>query len=347
MTCFRIVLTLICAASLGGCVTATLARQLSTSPNRSGMKALFADSPIVKHGPVAYHESWTVDVPAPSARIAVASIEPGDYDFIYDLALEYPEGRAPHIASFNAWWKRATEVSRPPGAARGTVVLLHGYLQHRAFLVPWAVALAEKGYRCAVVDLRGHGESTGRHIGFGAFEATDVSMVIDDLERRGWDVGRVGLFGVSYGASVALLTAGRDSRIATVVALEPFAAADRAIPELMRAAFPARAGGITDAQFQAAHAKVAAIAGYDWRDADIHAALTRGRAPVMFVHGEADRWLSPAHSRELYALAPPGSALIIEPRENHVTLPLNLKALFPRVGEWLDEKLAMPRPAGK
>jgi pimeloyl-ACP methyl ester carboxylesterase len=336
----RIVLTLVCTASLGGCVSSMLASQLATAPNKSGVKALFADSPIVRHGPMAYRDSWTVNVASPPARLAVSAIEPGDYGFVYELVVEYPKGSVPHIASFNAWWRSAAEVSVGQEPARGTVLLLHGYLQNRAFLVPWAIALAGHGYRCVVVDLRGHGDSTGEHIGFGAFEARDISLVIDDLGRRGWDVSRVGLFGVSYGASIAMLAAGRDARIATVVALEPFSSAERAIPELMRAAFPERAKGITDAQFAAAHAKVAKVANYDWGEADIPAALARSRAPVLFVHGEADRWLPPSHSRELAEVAPEGSVLVIEPRDNHVTLPLQLVPLIPRVREWFDENLA-------
>jgi pimeloyl-ACP methyl ester carboxylesterase len=331
---------LVLTASLAGCVPSMLARQLAAPPNKSGLKALFADSPIVQHGPVAYRESWTVEVANPPAKIAVSSIEPGDYGFVYDLAMDYPEGKVPHIVSFNAWWRNAAEATAERTPSRGTVILLHGYLQSRAFLAPWAVALAEQGFRCVVVDLRGHGESTGLHVGFGAFEARDISLVIDDLDRRGWDVSRVGLFGISYGASVAMLTAGGDPRISTIVALQPFASADRAIPELMRAAFPQRARGISDTQFAAAHAKLATLAGYDWPAADVPAALARTRAPILFVHGEADTWLSPAHSRELVAIAPPGSELSIVPRENHVTLPLQLTPLLPRVREWFDEKLA-------
>ncbi len=149
-------------------------------------------------------------------------------------------------------------------------------------MTPWAIRLAQAGYRCAVLDLRGQGVSTGKHISFGAFEARDVSAVIDDLGRRGWDVSRVGLLGVSYGASVALLTAGRDTRVKTVVAFEPFASAERAVPELMRAVFTEEAAGISDRQFAAAHVKQARVAGFAWADADIPAALQRdARAGVV------------------------------------------------------------------
>jgi pimeloyl-ACP methyl ester carboxylesterase len=228
------------------------------------------------------------------------------------------------------------------GAPRGTLVFLHGYLQDKRFLTPWALRLAQAGYRCALVDLRGHGDSTGKHISFGVFESRDVSAVFDDLARRGWDVSSVGLFGVSYGASVALLTAGRDPRVKSVVAFEPFSSAEKAVPELMRSAFAAEARGLTDQQFAVAYRKEAALAGFAWTDADIFAALHHTRAPVLFLHGAADTWLSPEHSRALFAEAPPGSELEIVPRDNHVTLPLQIAPFEAAVIGWFDAAFMKP-----
>jgi pimeloyl-ACP methyl ester carboxylesterase len=136
-----------------------------------------------------------------------------------------------------------------------------------------------------------------------------------------------------------LLTAGRDPRVATVVAFEPFASGERAVPELMRGAFANEARGVTDAQFAAAHVKQAKIAGFNWKDADIPAALARTRAPVLFFHGAADIWLSPDHSRELFKSAPPGSVLTIVPRENHVSLPLQIAPLEKSVLGWFEAGL--------
>ena len=163
-----------------------------------------------------------------------------------------------------------------------------------------------------------------------------MSAVMDDLVIRGWDVSRVGLFGVSYGASVALLTAGRDPRVRTVVAFEPFYSAEIAVPELMRAAFASQARGLSDQQFAAAHVKQARIAGFNWSQADIPAALAKTSAPVLFLHGEADLWLSPEHSRALAKLAPTGSKLLLMPNENHVTLPLQLAPIEHEVIGWFD-----------
>jgi pimeloyl-ACP methyl ester carboxylesterase len=322
------------AALLAGCVSSILANKVVSPPNKSGIRPLFADSPVIAHAPEAFSDVWKVHVTTPAADIVVASIEPGDYGFEYDLRLSYPDGRAPNIDHFNAYWKSAKEYSPREQAPRGTIVLLHGYLQNKSYVTPWAIRLAQQGYRCAVVDLRGHGASTGRHISFGVFESHDITAVIDDLGRRGWDVSRVGLLGVSYGASVALLTAGADPRVRAVVAFEPFASAERAVPELMRAAFPGEARGISDRQFADAHLKEARIAGFQWSQADISAALAKTTAPVLFLHGEGDRWLSPDHSRELAKLAPAGSRLKLVPRDNHVTLPLQIAPFERDVIDW-------------
>lgn len=332
-----------CAVLLStGCVSSILARKVVTAPNRSGIKAMFADSPIVQNAPRAFGAVWTVHAGPPAADIVVASIEPGDYGFEYDVRLSYGAGRDPSIDRLNAFWKPATDLARRADPAKGTLLFLHGYLEDKRFLTPWAIRLAQEGYRCVVLDLRGHGESTGRYISFGAHESADVSAVIDDLARRGWDVSRVGLFGVSYGASVALLTAGRDPRVKAVVAFEPFSSAERAVPELMRAAFRAEARGISDRQFVIAHRKEAQIAGFRWEDADIPAALARSRAPVLFFHGEADTWLSPEHSRVLAGYAPPGSVLRLVPQDTHVTLPLQIAPFEREVIGWFDAAFTNP-----
>ena len=50
--------------------------------------------------------------------------------------------------------------------------------------MPWALVLAKAGYRVVLVDLRGHGHSTGDRIYFGGIERTDLVQCLDALTQR-------------------------------------------------------------------------------------------------------------------------------------------------------------------
>jgi pimeloyl-ACP methyl ester carboxylesterase len=328
----RVAAALACAAFLPGCVSGILARKIVTAPNQTGLRAMGADEAVLKHAEGAYKERWMVETDS-GVKLSVATIEPGDYRFHYDFKVVREPGKHPRMNA-NMFWRTGADIVYSAAAPRGTIVLLHGYLERKEYMVPWAVALAEAGYRCVLIDHRGHGASTGDFISFGAHESRDVSRVLDDLARRGWDVSRVGVLGVSYGSSVGILAAGRDPRIATIVAFEPFSSAETAVPELTRAVFGKMVKGISDGQFAAAHRQEAKIAGFRWEDADIPAALGRTKARVFFIHGAADTWLAPRNSETLHAHAKPGSRLLIVPDENHVTLRMQIEPFRADVLAW-------------
>jgi pimeloyl-ACP methyl ester carboxylesterase len=83
--------------------------------------------------------------------------------------------------------------------------------------------LAQEGWRCVLVDLRGHGKSTGRRIYFGVQEARDLSQLLDELARDGQLARPVATLGESYGAALALRWKGLDPRVGPVVAIAPCA----------------------------------------------------------------------------------------------------------------------------
>ena len=112
---------------------------------------------------------------------------------------------------------------------RGTVFLLHGYGVDSLSMLPWAVTIAEAGYQGVLVDLRGHGESTGRRVGFGTVEVTDLRQVLDHLTAPGKVRGPVAVMGESLGAALALRWAATDPRITAVIALAPYAELEFAI----------------------------------------------------------------------------------------------------------------------
>ncbi len=105
----------------------------------------------------------------------------------------------------------------------GTLVLIHGYMHSRRQLLPLEWIRRDPGWNLLMIDLREHGESTTTFMPstLGYDEVWDVKAAIDEAERRGLSKPYA-IYGHSLGASTALCWAGRDRRIAGVLASSPF-----------------------------------------------------------------------------------------------------------------------------
>lgn len=101
------------------------------------------------------------------------------------------------------------------------VVLLHAGGERRRVWEPVAEAVAAAGFRCVVVDQRGHGETGGKTSRFIDF-VEDASCLLDQLGEPAW------LVGCSLGGLVSLLAYERGAgRVAGIVLVD-------VVPELRR-----------------------------------------------------------------------------------------------------------------
>jgi pimeloyl-ACP methyl ester carboxylesterase len=326
------------ALALSGCATEVLARKMVQAPNRNGAPRIATDpkAPFAK----TYSHAFRVHVGPPAAELSVAVLEPGDYNLKYDLELKKAPGGG-GTANYKINWSFPAP-DAPRLRPKATVFLLHGILVSKEYMIHWALFLAQKGYRTVIVDLRGHGQSTGEWITFGAVERTDMKQVLDELGRRGLADGPVGVLGVSYGAAVGIDWAAIDPRVGSVVALEPFSDPRKAIVEFSRGYAPQQVKGISDAQFAVAEVRAAHIAGFSWDDADVLRSIARLRVPVLLFHGADDTWISPSHSQRLLASAPAGSRLEMEKGDNHLTLSIRLGPMADEADAWFDSHLGQP-----
>lgn len=114
---------------------------------------------------------------------------------------------------------------------RTAVIVLHGFTGHRlaqlAALVPWI----QKEHNVLLFDFRGHGRSDARSVTLGSHERRDVAAAVRFMEGRG--LGPTALFGVSMGASTAIVAA-PDLPVAAVVADAPFAQLHHPVSNRMR-----------------------------------------------------------------------------------------------------------------
>lgn len=198
---------------------------------------------------------------------------------------------------------------------RGTIVLLHGIRMDRRALLGFAQEFADRGYRSVLLDLRGHGESTGNHLTYGTVEARDVSQVLDAVEAR---YGRTPafVFGHSYGGAVALHVAATDARVQAVVTVSAFADLRRVVSDYERKYVPELEPWIPESWLSAAVNDAAELAEFDPEQSPANAAA-RIRVPLLLIHGTGDTQVPTSHARELAFAAHDRAELLLLPGDTH------------------------------
>jgi pimeloyl-ACP methyl ester carboxylesterase len=271
----------------------------------------------------------SVAVGPPLARLSYRIIEPADYRFgvtstnweeAGDKRTEFDfHARVP--ASANPW------TARP----RGTVVLLHGYALAQFSMMPWALRLAQEGWRCVLVDLRGHGRSTGQQIYYGLQETHDLSQLLDQLAAAGRLASPVSVMGDSYGAALALRWQPADARVRQVVAISPYAGLSNTVLNL-RSQY---AGWLPKSLIKAGLKKLPMVLGTTAAELDTTTQLARYPVTALFVAADGDDIAPLDDVKQLVALARPPSRMILVPHSTHETVTYYFADLVPPVLTWL------------
>jgi pimeloyl-ACP methyl ester carboxylesterase len=238
----------------------------------------------------------------------------------------------------------APEPGRP---VRGTIALMHGLRMDKRSSVSLGVALVDAGYRVVLVDLRGHGESTGDYLTYGAREADDVATVLRALGEAE-PLGSVGAYGFSYGGAVALALAEVDTRVQAVVAVSAFSSLRSVVADYRRKYLPGPLQLIPDAWFQGAVDEAGALADFDPDLASPLRAVRRSSERLLLLHGADDTQVPLRHSIALAAAAGSRASLISLPGGTHDNLPLEPAGEVARRSvTWFDRWLAPSPPASR
>jgi pimeloyl-ACP methyl ester carboxylesterase len=283
------------------------------------------------------------DVASPTARTQVYS-NPGDEPVIIP------------VSGFNL----GATLTRPKAGAATrlpAVILLSGASDRDGFAsgVPTigqlAGAFADAGFLAVRYDKRGFGQSGGRAesatLGDYADDARAVMRWL--LERKDVDPKRIALVGHGEGAWVALLTAGREKRVAAVAFVEAAAStgAELALEqqkyELDHLQLKAeerekkialqkqiQTAVITGKGWEGIAANERKAADTPWLQSfltfDPAKAIEDLRQPVLIVHGALDKEVPPAHADKLADLARKESdskavEVVIVRGVNHLLIP--------------------------
>jgi pimeloyl-ACP methyl ester carboxylesterase len=330
MNVVRILAVFVLALTTTGCGT-FIAHSIARAPNRypswiaPQAPVTLAFSPKLLTNFVAHY----VEVGPPKAQLCYRIIEPADYHL--------------EISSTN-WWKHDQKQyefrfkASLPGQSnlwtaspRGTVFLLHGYGVAQFSMLPWAFCLADAGWRCVLIDLRGHGKSTGRQIYFGIKETEDMNQLLDALARDKELAEPVEAVGESYGAVLALRWKAVEPRVQSVVAIAPYAGLSNTVMNIRRQ----YADWVPKVMVRAGLKKLPSVLKIPAREFDTTTVLKRKPVRALFVAGGEDRITPVKEVENLRSLALPGSELIVVPDATHEALTYYFSEIAPAILSWL------------
>ena len=209
-----------------------------------------------------------------------------------------------------------------PGAP--AIVLLHGYPAEKADLLPMAAALAGR-FTVLLLDLRYFGRSEGRVTTLGLRERVDLRRTIDALVARGFT--GFGVFGLSLGGAVAMMTAAEDRRIRAIAVYAPFSDLRALGHELYAWMGPLRYPFVATMRVWSR-----LFLGGDITAASPLVAAPRLAIPVYFIASRADEQIGFQHAERLrVALADNARAEFeLMDRGRHGELPANVESRLER-----------------
>lgn len=197
----------------------------------------------------------------------------------------------------------------PSRDKRATIVYSHGLFRSRRELLERAMELVRLGYGALLYDSRNHGLSGPARVGLGYNERLDVEGAVRFLREEERTPDTIVLFGISMGATAALLAAAETPEAAAVISDSSFlsfkATVDHHVRIFLRLpSFPVA----NELRFF-----IERRAGFDGSQFDALAAVKRiGDRPILFIAAAHDRRMPPQIAEQLYhASASPRRDLVI------------------------------------
>lgn len=176
------------------------------------------------------------------------------------------------------------------------VIITHGYRYTRWGSVKYANLFYKLGYNVYIYDLRHHGNNVNCFCSMGHHESKDILAIAEYLRERFGEEIEIGLHGESLGAASSMLALGEDDRFAFCVEDCGFADLGLLLERLCkkRIGFPEKVSHL---------ASVACKVRYGYRLDEImpiEGVRKNDRTPILFIHGDADDFITPDHCAMLY-----------------------------------------------
>ena len=200
-----------------------------------------------------------------------------------------------------------------------------------------AVFFHRMGYNCLIVDHRAHGKSEGDYVGFGILDRFDMKAWIDCMEKRFEGNAEIVLYGVSMGATIAVMTAGLTSlspSVKAVVADCAFTSPYDVFAHILKRDYHLPPFPIMNINDMMCRRK----AGYGFRDYSTLDAVQATGVPILFIHGKDDDFVPVWMSEKNYKMCrSPKDILIVDNAAHAASYYENKEAYEAKVKGFLEK----------
>lgn len=227
---------------------------------------------------------------------------------LYDLNPEDLSLKTPDNLTLKAWYLPAERKTKR------FVICVHGYHCNGPdeFSHTMPFYHYDLGYNYLLPDLRAHGRSEGKYIGFGALDHKDILLWVDYLvDRFGEDIEII-LHGISMGAATVMLAneANPPEQVKLIIEDCGYSCAYDQICCTVKDTIGFRC----DPLVKAASKICKLCAGYNFEDADCIGKINQSKNPILFIHGTKDTFVPTYMGEALYeaCTAVPKDILLVE-----------------------------------
>ena len=218
------------------------------------------------------------------------------------------------IISFDGLRLHADFLRGEPGT-KVTMIFCHGYKSEAAFdFAAMYDFYRSLGYNLVYLNMRAHGKSGGKYIGFGVLDRFDVQSWAKKVAELFPDTS-IFLHGMSMGAASILQSADLelDPAVCGIIADCGFSSTNEVFRNLVGGLYHLPATPFVDI-FEAVNRMTA---GYGFTDADSVRSMEKSRLPLAYICGDCDRYVPLDMAMRIYNACVQDKVLLIAEGSGH------------------------------